>query len=214
MESQLRMELYLLRHGESIKNAGQGRGSKSKNGNPGLTENGKKEITRIAKSIRKFKITFDIILTSPLNSAAQTAKIISTIFKMKDNTVNCDELLPEGNSLELYNRLQDFASESSILIVGHEPYLTNIIDDIISQQRSKGRRSRLVTNGTRVKGIVRPERSIVVKRGGLAKIRIISTTPELRGELRWLLTPRILKSLFEESYTVEKTGQKKGKSGD
>jgi phosphohistidine phosphatase len=151
MESQLRMELYLLRHGESIKNAGQGRGSKSKNGNPGLTENGKKEITRIAKSIRKFKITFDIILTSPLNSAAQTAK---------------------------------------------------------------GRRSRLVTNGTRVKGIVRPERSIVVKRGGLAKIRIISTTPELRGELRWLLTPRILKSLFEESYTVEKTGQKKGKSGD
>jgi len=133
---------------------------------------------------------------------------------MKDNTVNRDELLPEGNSLELYNRLQDFASESSILIVGHEPYLTNIIDDIISQQRSKGRRSRLVTNGTRVKGIVRPERSIVVKRGGLAKIRIISTTPELRGELRWLLTPRILKSLFEESYTVEKTGQKKGKSGD
>ncbi len=56
------MELYLLRHGESIKNAGQGRGSKSKNGNPGLTENGKKEIIRIAKSIKKFKITFDIIL--------------------------------------------------------------------------------------------------------------------------------------------------------
>jgi len=32
------------------------------------------------------------------------------------------------------------------------------------------------------------------------KIRIVSTTPELRGELRWLLTPRILKFLSEESY--------------
>ena len=128
---------------------------------------------------------------------------------MKGNIVNCDELLPEGNSLELYNRLQNFASESSILIVGHEPYLTNIIDDIISQQRSKGNPRRSVTNRTRVKGITRIERSIVVKKGGLAKIRIISTTPELRGELRWLLTPRILKSLFEESYTVEKTRQKK-----
>ena len=112
MESQLRMELYLLRHGESIKNTGQGRGSKSRNGNPGLTENGKKEITRIAKSIKKFKITFDIILTSPLSPATQTAKIISSIFKMKGNIVNCGELLPEGTSLELYNRLQHFASES------------------------------------------------------------------------------------------------------
>ena len=203
------MDLYLLRHGESGITANQSRGSKSSNRNPGLTEDGKKEITRIAKSIKRFKITFDTILTSPLNSATQTAKIISSTFKMKGNIVNCDELLPEGNSLELYNRLQNFASESSILIVGHEPYLTNIIDDIISQQRSKGNPRRSVTNRTRVKGITRIERSIVVKKGGLAKIRIISTTPELRGELRWLLTPRILKSLFEESYTVEKTRQKK-----
>ena len=205
------MELYLLRHGESAKNAGQGRGSKSSNRNPELTENGKKEITRIAKSIKRFKIAFDTILTSPLNSAAQTAKIISSTFKMKGNIVNCDELLPEGNSLELYNRLQHFALESSILIVGHEPYLTNIIDDIISHQRSKGSPRRSVTNRTRMKGITRIERSIVVKKGGLAKIRIISTTPELRGELRWLLTPRILKSLFEESNTVEKPRQKKEK---
>ena len=50
------MELYLLRHGESAKNAGRGRGSKGSNRNPGLTENGKKEITRIAKSIKRFKI--------------------------------------------------------------------------------------------------------------------------------------------------------------
>ena len=126
------MELYLLRHGESAKNAGQGRGSKRSNKNPGLTENGKKEITRIAKSIKRFKIAFDTILTSPLNSATQTAKIISSTFKMKGNIVNCDESLPEGNSLKLYNRLQHFALESSILVVGHEPYLTNIIDDVIS----------------------------------------------------------------------------------
>ena len=139
----------------------------------------------------------------------QTAKIISSTFKMKGNIVNCDELLPEGNSLELYNRLQQFALESSILVVGHEPYLTNIIDDVISQQRSKGSPGRSVTNRTKVKEVTRRERNIVVKKGGLAKIRIISTTPELRGELRWLLTPRILKSLFEESYTVEKTRQKK-----
>ena len=204
------MELYLLRHGESAKNTGQSRGSKGSNRNPGLTENGKKEITRIAKSIKRFKIKFDTILTSPLNSATQTAKIISSTLKMKgNNIINCIELLPEGDSLEQYNRLQHIASESSVLVVGHEPYLTSIIDDVISRQRRKDRSRRSVTNRTRVNGTSIIERSIVVKKGGLAKIRIISTTPELRGELRWLLTPRILKSLFEESNTIEKTRQKK-----
>lgn len=130
------MELYLLRHGESIKGAGLSLGTTSRNS--GLTENGKKEITRMAKSIKRFNVKFDAILTSPLNSAMQTAKIISSTFKIKDGMVNCDELVPEGNMLKLYNRLQHFTSESSILMVGHEPYITNIIDDMIPQQRSKG----------------------------------------------------------------------------
>ena len=94
------MELYLLRHGESAKIAGFSRGFKVSNGNSGLTENGRKEITRIAKSIKRFNTTFDVILTSPLNSAMQTAKIISNTFKMKNKIVICEELVPEGNKLK------------------------------------------------------------------------------------------------------------------
>ncbi|HEY7573300.1 MAG TPA: histidine phosphatase family protein [Nitrososphaeraceae archaeon] len=202
------MELYLLRHGESAKSTRHGRGSNGGVRNPGLTEDGKKEITRIAKSIRRFKITFDTILTSPLDSATQTAKIISSTFKMKGNIINCNELLPEGNNQELYNRLQHYESESSILLVGHEPYLTHIIDDIISNQRRKVS-SRRSVNRRIMKETSTTERSIVVKKGGLAKIRIISTTPKLRGELRWLLTPRIIKSIFEDPSTVETARQKK-----
>lgn len=206
------MELYLLRHGESAKVAGLSRGSKVSTGNSGLTETGRKEITRIAKSIKRFNTTFDVILTSPLNSAMQTAKIISNTFKMKNKIVICEELVPEGNKLKLYNRLHQFTSESSIFIVGHEPYLTNIIDGIISQHRNKSNTTRSVASSTRVKGMTRVGRGIVLKKGGLAKIRIISTAPELRGELRWLLTPRILKSLYGEFTTVEKIRRKKENS--
>ena len=127
------MELYLLRHGEQVKGAGLSHSSKVSNPNSGLTEIGRNEITRIAKSIKRFNTTFDVILTSPLNSAMQTAKIISNTFKMKYKIVICEELVPEGNKLKLYNRLHQFPSESSIFMVGHEPYLTNIIDGIISQ---------------------------------------------------------------------------------
>jgi hypothetical protein len=37
--------------------------------------------------------------------------------------------------------------------------------------------------------------NIVLKKAGLAKIRITSLIPEISGELRWLLTPRLLKRL-------------------
>jgi hypothetical protein len=36
---------------------------------------------------------------------------------------------------------------------------------------------------------------INLKKAGLAKIRVISLIPNTSGELRWLVTPRILKSL-------------------
>jgi hypothetical protein len=38
-----------------------------------------------------------------------------------------------------------------------------------------------------------------LKKAGLAKIRVISLTPNISGELRWLLTPRILKLLEKGS---------------
>ena len=94
------MELYLLRHGEQVKGAGLSHSSKVSNPNSGLTEIGRNEITRIAKSIKRFNTTFDVILTSPLNSAMQTAKIISNTFKMKYKIVICEELVPEGNKLK------------------------------------------------------------------------------------------------------------------
>jgi phosphohistidine phosphatase len=36
---------------------------------------------------------------------------------------------------------------------------------------------------------------IVLKKAGVARIRIISSTPKLNGELRWLLTPKILSNI-------------------
>ena len=39
---------------------------------------------------------------------------------------------------------------------------------------------------------------INLKKAGLAKIRVISLIPNTSGELKWLLTPRILKSLAKD----------------
>ena len=87
---------------------------------------GEKEITRTAKS-KEVQHYISRHPTSLLSSAVQIAKIISNTFKMKIKIVNSDELVSEGIKLKWYDRLNQFTSKSSVFIVDHEPYPTNII---------------------------------------------------------------------------------------
>jgi len=119
-------------------------------------------------------IKFDFILTSPLKRAHQTAAIVSKIFKNEKKMEDWDELKPEGNRPELYRKLTQFKQQSSVLIVGHEPYLSDMISEIIFDGKGK---------------------HVVLKKAGLAKIGIISASPKLHGELKWLLTPRHMKNM-------------------
>jgi len=162
------MDLLVLRHGDAGKSSlSPGDFKRS------LTAEGKKEIEEISKGIQSLGIELDDILTSPLSRAKQTAEIVSKIVKLNGNIEEIESLKPEGNRLELYSKLSKLKQDSQILIVGHEPYLTELIGEAISQ------------SGCRID----------LKKAGLARIRVISTSPKLRGELRWLLTPKHLKRL-------------------
>ena len=75
---------------------------------------------------------------------------------------NGDELKPEDNGKELYRKLsQQFKKDSSILIVGHEPYLSSLISEVISERNHDG-----IASGR-----------VVLKKAGLAKVRITSSSP-------------------------------------
>ena len=172
------LELYLLRHGDAGRRTSIAAGQDS--GDLPLTIAGKEEITVLARSLKHLNLKFDAIISSPLKRAVQTAKIIAKALVMEKRISIWNELVPEGSRSKLYQRLNQYARESTILMVGHQPYLTNIISDMIFQKR------------------VNQVGQINLKKAGLAKIRVISLTPNTSGELRWLLTPRILKSLAKD----------------
>jgi phosphohistidine phosphatase len=159
------MDLYVLRHGE----AGKSVPVSSKDFERKLTESGRKRIESIGKSLKERKIDFDSILTSPLPRAKETASIVAKVLGFEERLEECNELKPEGNRLELYKKLAKMKSQSSVLVVGHEPYLTILIGDIISGN---------------------PNSHISLKKGGLAKISIEAFLPRISGELKWLLTPK------------------------
>jgi phosphohistidine phosphatase len=148
-----------------------------------LTVSGKKEVVEIAKSLKKLGVNFNVIISSPLTRAFQTAKIIAKEYNLTEQIEQSEELKPNGSKDSLSNKLSKLSIDSVILIVGHEPYLSSMINDIISNNADTDRNYNTNHN------------NIILKKAGLSRIKITSTVPRLKGELRWLLTPRILKKL-------------------
>jgi phosphohistidine phosphatase len=165
------VELYILRHGEAGKRIPNG----SKDSERPLTVTGLEEIEEVASAIARLGVGFDFVATSPLKRARQTSDAVIKILKVKKGSVEeWDELKPEGRRTELYRKLSQFRPESSVLVVGHEPYLSTMISEIAFGNGAGG---------------------IVLKKAGLAKITVTSFQPRIKGELRWLLTPKHLKKV-------------------
>lgn len=165
------MELYILRHGEAGKRIPSG----SRDSERPLTVAGQEEVEEVARALAKLGVGFDFVATSPLKRARQTADAVAKVLKVKKGSVEeWGELKPEGRRAELYSKLSQFKPESSILVVGHEPYLSTMISEIVFDGGA-GR--------------------IIMKKAGLAKITVASFQPRIRGELRWLLTPKHLKKV-------------------
>jgi phosphohistidine phosphatase len=164
------LELFVLRHGE----AGKALPPSPKELQRPLTEAGREEIESIGKSLKSWGLNFDIVLTSPLRRAKETAETVAKVLEIEDRLEESDDLKPEGNRLQLFNKLSKMKSQASVLIVGHEPYLSVLIGDIIAGN---------------------PNSHISLKKGGMAKIEIDTFSPKILGELKWLLTARQIRKI-------------------
>ena len=166
------MDLFVLRHGEADKSSDGGDFGRL------LTAEGTADVIHIAEWLKDLDVNFDVIITSPLKRAYQTASIVAKILSIENKLVDWDELRPESERKALYNKLSSgqFQKESTMLIVGHEPYLSTLISEIIS-----------LTDETSSR--------IDLKKSGLARMKITSYSSQImHGELEWLLTPQLMKA--------------------
>ena len=163
--SSAKIDLFILRHGE----AGNRMTVVEKDSERPLTPEGRTEMEKIAKSLKAIGLQTDRIYTSPLRRARETAEIAAKILEIP-TLEEWDELKPDGSKTGLYRKLARLGQNSRPILVGHEPYLTSMIGEIMGTTSAK----------------------IVLKKGGVAKVRITSFTPRVSGELRWLLTPKII----------------------
>jgi len=116
------MKLYFLRHGE----ADWPDWKRSDDERP-LTKRGKKEMRDFARFVADLKVRPDLIVTSPLPRASQTAEIAADYLKAK---LRKDELLAPGFGIDQLRTVLKRHRAKTLMLVGHEPDFTNIISEL------------------------------------------------------------------------------------
>jgi len=113
------MQLYFLRHGE----ADWPDWNKPDDERP-LTDFGKKKVRQVAKFLDRLKVKPDLIVTSPLPRASQTAKIAAEQLKVK---LREDESLEPGFGISELQTVFKRHRSKVLMLVGHEPDFTSVI---------------------------------------------------------------------------------------
>lgn len=155
------MRLFFLRHGLAGDRA-EWQGDDAKRP---LTDEGKEKMKRTAITLATLDLGLDVIITSPLARAKQTAEIVAR--KLNCPLVEDKRLEPGFNDEQLQQILLDHPDANAVMLVGHEPDFSETISALIGGGR------------------------MVCKKGGLALVELPSAHSK-RGELIWLVPPKIM----------------------
>jgi phosphohistidine phosphatase len=163
------MRLYLVRHGMAEDNNPAGDAERA------LTPKGRLRMAQEARGLRDLKARPEIILTSPLRRALETATIVSQelgairvelLHELGPGPQGPAEILA---ALEPYNNLREVA------LVGHLPALAELASFMLTGSPS--------------------DCQIELKKGAVACLEQAPAQGQDRFVLIWLLPPKVLRSL-------------------
>ena len=148
------MDLYFLRHGEA-----------APDGERPLTSEGAREVARVARWLRKHDVKPEIIFSSPLARALQTAQLVADTLEVP---MQVEDRLACGARLEqVAELLRPLGRRARVMLVGHEPDFSDMVGELIGGA------------------------AVELKKAGLARVECEVVGPG-GGVLRWLLAPRLM----------------------
>jgi len=172
------MNIYLMRHGVAVD---AGDPSVVDDSQRPLTDKGVKRMRRAARGLRRLNIDFDIILTSPILRARQTAEIVATTIGMESRLEEISGLAPESSVEHLLFGLSRYQDREHLLLVGHQPLLGQTLAWLIDASRGS---AKLEFN---------------LRKGSLCRVEIDGLPANKPAELHWLMTAKQLRLLAGRS---------------
>ena len=161
------MKLYLVRHGIAQERLG---GAVLNDSQRPLTDEGRAETRQVAHALRKLGVKAEVVVTSPLTRARQTAEIFNEVLGHGDEVKITDSLAPGGSTASVYRFFQKLNHAEEVFCVGHEPDIGKLA-------------AALMWAG--------PELDIPFKKAGVLRVDVPDVPPTIPGTLKWFITPKI-----------------------
>ncbi len=140
-----------------------------------LTETGRKSTRKTARALKDMLPRIDVLASSPLLRALETAKLIAKEYKRLPVT-ELRELAPGSSEQATFSWLQSLPADAIVGIVGHDPDLSHLATWLLSGKTDP---------------------FVVLKKGGACLIDFPDQVTPGRGVLEWMLTPAQLRGLGE-----------------
>jgi phosphohistidine phosphatase len=137
-----------------------------------LTSKGIARMKEVVKGLTALEPGIEVVLTSPLVRARQTADLLVDGLKPKPTLEVFPLLAPGEAPAKVAAALGAYAGRHTIALVGHEPGLGELGQWLIGANAP-----------------------VVFKKGGACRIDVASLPPERYGQLVWLALPKMLRAL-------------------
>jgi len=137
-----------------------------------LNDRGSSRFEKSVRGLVRIGVVVDVVLTSPLVRARQTAEILATRLDPRPPMVTVESLAPGGSHQAVFADIEKQGRRSRIALVGHEPGIGELAGRLIGLRHA-----------------------LPFKKGSVCRIDADALPPAQVGSLAWFLTPRILRSL-------------------
>ena len=122
------MILYMMRHAS----AGTVRESPAQDAKRGLVKEGKEQCMLMAQVVGAFRAPIDVIVSSPLKRARQTAQLVGTELGYDLQVEVSQALGLNGTFADFQTLLAKYADREAILVVGHNPNIFQFLGKLIT----------------------------------------------------------------------------------
>jgi phosphohistidine phosphatase len=178
------MNLFILRHAS----AGTSTTDPEVDAKRPLDKEGVRHCLQLSRVLNAMKISFDVIVSSPLKRSLQTAALVATETGYKPRVVQSNNLAPEATLKDFKKLLDEYRDRDNVLVVGHNPNLSVFVGALVVPAAASPARIRL-------------------RKGSLAKLSFTPGTATLQS----VLDPRVVRTLYALSAKSPGGKSRKGK---
>jgi phosphohistidine phosphatase len=165
------MDIYFLRHASANHYDPAGDDDKRP-----IDKTGEQQSHDVGRALAALDPEIDVIISSSLKRALQTAEIVAAELGHKEKIVTDEALRPEASYKAFEDLLARYGKKKAIMVVGHNPSMTEFLVQMLSGSGSA--------------------EFIDFKKGAVAKVEKDGSQ---RATLKWCLTPKVIRAIQKAS---------------